>query len=279
MRRTLLGAGAAGVSMDEVESTYRAWLAATHGPAHARRTADRNAAFLLPHLQPGMRLLDVGCGPGSITIGLAQAVAPAPAIGIDRSADAVRAAAALAFEHGLAKVRFLVADAVQLPFDDASLDVAFAHTLLQHLEQPLDALREVHRVLKPEGMIAVADADFDGALVAPPDPLLQRGAAVIGHTRRNPRIGKHLRELLHAAGFRRTEASVAAQWQGDEVSARLAGEWNARYFESPAFIAQAEIKGWSTAEEMRAIAAAWRAWAASPGAFSAALWCQALGWK
>ena len=68
-------------------------------PAHARRTAQVNAAFLLPHLKPGMRLLDCGCGPGSITVGLAQAVAPAETVGIDASPDAIEAARAHAADR------------------------------------------------------------------------------------------------------------------------------------------------------------------------------------
>ncbi len=267
------------MSSTDTERGYQAWLRDTHGPAHERRTAERHAAFLLPHLRPGMRLLDAGCGPGSITIGLAQAIAPGEAAGIDASDGAIAMARAAALEHGVANVRFETADVTALPFADASFDAVFAHALLQHLPFPLDALRELHRVLRPGGVIGVADADFDGAIVAPASPALERSAEILRRTRQNAFIGKSLRGLLHEAGFVRTAASVTAQWQGDETSVRLTGEWNARYFESAPFIAQAEERGWATRVEMRAVAAAWRTWSVDPGAFSAAFWCHAVGWR
>jgi ubiquinone/menaquinone biosynthesis C-methylase UbiE len=98
--------------------------------AHAmmgQRTAAQNADFFLPHLRPGMRLLDAGCGQGSITIGLADAVAPGEVVGLDRDPEQVERARALAAERGVTNVRFEVGDAYALPFPDASFDAVFAH--------------------------------------------------------------------------------------------------------------------------------------------------------
>ena len=64
--------------------------------SHAKRTAETDAAFFLPHLKPGMRLLDAGCGPGSITVGLALRVEPAHAVGIDASESVIETARSLA---------------------------------------------------------------------------------------------------------------------------------------------------------------------------------------
>jgi ubiquinone/menaquinone biosynthesis C-methylase UbiE len=83
---------------------------------YATRTADRQAAFVLPHLRPGMDLLDVGCGPGTITLGLAQAVAPGHVTGIDHDSVHVEAATALAAERGVNNVTFQTGDALSLPF-------------------------------------------------------------------------------------------------------------------------------------------------------------------
>src|SRR5262249_53979291 len=124
---------------------------------HGARSASRNAAFLLPHLRPGMSIVDVGCGPGAITIGLAEVVAPAVVIGIDLDQDAIARAQALAAERGLANVQFQVGSVYQLPFPDGSLDAAFAHTLFMHLEQPASAVAEVLRVLKPGGVFGVSE--------------------------------------------------------------------------------------------------------------------------
>ena len=104
---------------------------------HASRTVVRQAAFFLPHLRPGMSLLDCGCGPGTITIGLAQIVNPGQVVGIDMESSMVERARALGREQGLPNVHFQVANVFELPFSDGSFDAIFAHTLLYHLNQPL----------------------------------------------------------------------------------------------------------------------------------------------
>lgn len=129
------------------ERPYRtddAWSRAVH----ARRTGEA-AAFLMPHLRAGMRLIDCGCGPGSITADLARALAPGEAIGIDLREDALTQGCALARERGIANVAFQAASVYHLPYADNSFDAAFACAVLQHLAAPLAALKEMRRVLKP----------------------------------------------------------------------------------------------------------------------------------
>src|SRR6516165_8360661 len=109
---------------------------------HARRTGGA-AAFLAPQLRAGMRLIDCGCGPGSITVDLARAVAPGDAIGIDLRADALAQGRTLARERGIANVAFQAASVYQLPYTDGSFDAAFACAVLQHLAAPIAALREI----------------------------------------------------------------------------------------------------------------------------------------
>jgi ubiquinone/menaquinone biosynthesis C-methylase UbiE len=260
------------------DDDYQAWLRSAHGSAHDRRTAERNAAFLLPHLKPGMRVLDVGCGGGSITLGLAHAVAPGEAVGIDSSPASIERASERVAAQGIAGVRFATGDAAKLPFEPASFDVVFAHALLQHVEDPLQVAKELRRVLRPGGVIGVADADLDGSLLAPESAPLRRSTEILRNTRRHPRIGRQLRELLHDAGCERVQASVVAGARGDASAAKLDGEFYARYFAAEPFIQHAVARGWSTREEMQSIASAWQAWSRHPGAFSAAFWCQALGW-
>jgi 2-polyprenyl-3-methyl-5-hydroxy-6-metoxy-1,4-benzoquinol methylase len=90
-----------------------------HHPAvvadHAKRTADTVAAFFLPFIKPGMRLLDVGCGPGTITSGLAQLVEPAETIGIDPSPSVIETAKSLLVAAGQAP-DFEVGDIYQTRF-------------------------------------------------------------------------------------------------------------------------------------------------------------------
>lgn len=264
-------------------TAYRAWRGGAHRPAHARRTAEKNAAFLLPLLKPGMRLLDAGCGPGSITIGLAAAVAPGEAVGVDADETSLEVARAMAAERGCANVRFETGDVYALPFEDETFDAAFAHALLQHLADPLAAVREMHRVLKPGGIIALADADYDGSLFWPTTPELERASALDRRLRElnggQWDVGRRLRGLLHEAGFVRTEGSAVAGCEGTEVSTRMTGEFTARLYDAPEYIAHVVGNGLATEAEMAEFAAAWRAWGAHPGAYWARFWCQCVGWK
>ncbi len=271
------------LDVQKTGEAYERWLRPAHSPAHARRTAARNAAFLLPHLQPGMSLLDVGCGPGSITIGLAEAIAPGEATGLDVSADSIEAARSAAADRGVTNVRFDVGDAYALPFKDGTFDAAFCHAVLQHLADPLAALRELRRVLRPGGVIGVADADHDSMLLWPRDPLIERSLVVLESLRAqrssgDPRVGKRLRTLLHQAGFSRSAGSATVAYDGTAEATRIAGEWQARYLEAQPLIDYASALGLASRDEIAAMAAAWRAWGADAGAFRATYWCEAVGW-
>src|SRR4051812_44510160 len=180
-----------------------------HAPAavrqHGRRSAEEAAAFLLPELRPGMRLLDVGCGPGSITRGLAERLTPGQVIGVDLSAETLDAARQDANARGLGNLEYQEADLYDLPFADASFDVVFAHQVLQHLRQPATALREMQRVVRPGGLLAVRDVDWGTASYWPADPWLDRFVEVLFKTwNRNggePRMGRQLRGLFNSANL------------------------------------------------------------------------------
>lgn len=266
-------------------ANYDRFLRDTHRPAHARRTAMRNAAFFLPHLAPGRRVLDAGCGPGSITIGIGEVVdgggRTGEVIGVDVSADAIATAQTAARDASCANAHFHVADVYALPFADGAFDAAFCHALLQHLRDPLAALREMRRVLMPGGVIGVADADFDGNIIAPSDPVLDASLLLMRRLREaaggNPRVGKHLRSLLHEAGFEDVAASVIADCDGDERAVRRSATFWSGYFWSDALRARAIDLGLATEQEMDAMGEAWQRWGDSPGAFWARFWCQAIG--
>src|SRR4051794_23454404 len=128
----------------------------THGHAdsvlqsHRWRTVENSAAYLAPHLRPGLGVLDVGCGPGTITVDLAERVAPGRVVGLDVSADPLDEARALAAGRGV-QVPFEVGDVYALGAPDDSFDVVHAHQVLQHLTDPVAALREMARVCRPGG--------------------------------------------------------------------------------------------------------------------------------
>ncbi|HET9802076.1 MAG TPA: methyltransferase domain-containing protein, partial [Candidatus Acidoferrum sp.] len=179
----------------------------------ALRTAAKEGAFFLRFLRPGMRVLDVGCGPGSITLGLAEAVAPGEVVGVDFQPSQVARAQALSAARGVMNTRFEVADVYRLPFPDGSFDAAFANTVLMHLREPVRALVEMRRVLCAGGIAGVRDCDFGGRIHVPATPLLERWYELVVRVRRrnggDPFLGRHHRRLLLEAGFARNEASVS----------------------------------------------------------------------
>ena len=137
--------------------------------SHRWRTAENSAAFLLPVLEPGMTLLDVGCGPGTVTIDLASRVGRA--VGLDRSPTVLASAREAAKD--VPNVDFVEGDAYALPFEDDSFDVVYAHQVLQHLTDPIAALREMRRVARPGGYVAVRDADYSAMTWYPRVPGLE----------------------------------------------------------------------------------------------------------
>jgi SAM-dependent methyltransferase len=140
--------------------------------SHRWRTAGNSAAYLLPRLNRADRLLDVGIGPGTITLDLARRLPQGWVVGIDAAPAAVAATKTLAASRGAGNVRLLVGDVYQLGFADGSFDVVHAHQLVQHLADPVVALREMRRVCEPGGLVAVRDADYSAMTWHPPSAAL-----------------------------------------------------------------------------------------------------------
>lgn len=249
----------------------------THGhhaavlAAHSSRTAANSAAFLLPHLRPDHRVLDVGCGPGTITVDLAALVQDGEVVGIDRAGGVLEGAAALASERGLSNVRFEQADTYALPYPDDSFDVVYAHQVLQHVARPVDALREMRRVLIPGGIVAVRDADYGTMVHAPHDPRLDRWLRLYDTVARGnggePNAGRMLRGWVLEAGFLDERTTSTAWCYADaEATAAWGTQWASRVSEG-AFAEQALASGAATMDELNDIADAWRQWAIAPSAF------------
>jgi ubiquinone/menaquinone biosynthesis C-methylase UbiE len=238
---------------------------------HATRTAENSAGYLLGRLHPGMALLDVGCGPGTITLGLAERVAPGPVVAIDMVAEVVEQAKAAAAAAGAANIEFRTGDVCALDELDASFDVVHAHQVLQHLTDPVRALREMARVLRPGGIVAVRDADYASMVWAPAEPRLDRWLDLYHQVaRRNgaePDAGRRLLGWLQAAGFDDVEAGASAVAYGEDAGRRFWGEgWAARAISST-FATQAVDYGLTTPDELQAISEAFRHWAGEPAGF------------
>jgi SAM-dependent methyltransferase len=238
--------------------------------SHTWRTAENSAGYLLPSLTPGLSLLDVGCGPGTITADLALLVAPGDVVGIDASADVVAQATSHAEGSGLTNLRFEVGDLFALDYPDASFDVVHLHQVLQHLADPVDALVSLRRVLALDGVLAARDSDYSAFTWAPSDPLLDRWMelylAVTAHNGHDACIGPRLMGHALEAGFSEVEVSSSTWTYADpEARAWWGGLWADRVRYSR-FGEQAVSYGLSDTGELEAIAAAFGRWAAAPDA-------------
>ena len=249
----------------------------THGhsaavlSAHSRRGAADSAAYLLAHLRAGMDLLDIGCGPASITADLAERVAPGRVVGLDAAAGALEAARATLRERGLSEqVEVTCGDVMALPFEDASFDVVHAHQVLQHLADPVGALAEMRRVTRPGGIVAVRDAVYSAMTWFPESAGLEQWRSVYMATARanggEPDAGSRLLSWAREAGF--TDASASAStWCYATPTDRAwqSQTWAQRCLTS--FGPQAVELGLADGSDLEAMAQAWRQWGASEDAW------------
>ncbi len=244
----------------------------THGHAesvlrsHRARTAANSAAYLVPRLRPTDRLLDVGSGPGTITADLARLVAEVVAVEVDEDAAALTRDELA--RQGVANAEVRVADVHALDLADDSFDVVHAHQVLQHVADPVVALREMARVTRPGGVVGVRDSDYAAFAWYPRLPALDRWLALYQAAARanggEPDAGRHLLAWAHAAGLSDVTASASTwcfatpgtrEWWGVMWAERVTGT---------ALGEQLLRDGLATAGELDEVAGAWRAWAADP---------------
>ena len=242
----------------------------THGhhesvlKSHTWRTIANSAAYLSPYLEPGMSLLDVGCGPGTITVEFADRVAPGRVVGLDASADVI-AKAANDFQRE--NLEFTVGNAYDLPYPDGAFDIVHAHQTLQHVADPVRMLREMRRVTKPGGIVAARDVDYAGTIWYPELPGLAAWLDLYERVHRSnggePDAGRRLKAWALEAGFETVETS-ASIWNFSNAEDRewWGSMWEARVLQS-AFAGDALGKSLATQEELEAISRAWREWADS----------------
>ncbi len=230
-----------------------------------RRRLDPNGAFFLPHLKPGIRVLDCGCGPGTITRDIAKQVLPGEVTGVDFNADQIALASGEAKVQGIANIGFREASVYDLPFADDSFDAVFSHALLEHLKDPVKAAIEMKRVLKPGGMIGVCTPDWGGFLLAPPsEELLLAFEAYKALQNRNGGdvyCGHKLGLYLNAAGF---EALVMRSRYENYAPLTTIGDFLAVNHE------EAGEPGHATT---------WRAWGRRPNGMFSQAWVSCVGRK
>jgi ubiquinone/menaquinone biosynthesis C-methylase UbiE len=248
--------------------------------SHTWRTAQNSAGYLLDSLEPGQRLLDVGCGPGTITIDLAARVAPGEVVGIDAEAEVIAQAQDRCRTTDGARPTFATGNVHALDFADGSFDVAHAHQVLQHLNDPVAALREMARVLRPGGVLAVRDSDYAAFAWAPADPRLDRWLELYHQvTARNGAeadAGRHLLGWVQEAGYAEWRATSSTWTFADPDSRAWWGGLWADRVQLSSFAHQAMAYGFTDPDELADMADGWRDWAARPDGFFAVVHGEAL---
>jgi SAM-dependent methyltransferase len=253
---------------DERRASY------THGHhesvlrSHQRRTAEDSAGYLLPHLKAGLSVLDVGCGPGTITADLAVRVAPGSVTAVDQFADVLNVARAEAQQRNLSNISFVTSDVHRLDIPDDAFDVVHAHQVLQHVADPVQALREMRRVCVPGGIVAARDADYSGFIWFPRLPALDFWRDIYQLAARTnggePDAGRRLLSWALEAGFDDiTPTGSLWCYATPETREWWGGMWADRIRHSG--VAHEMLRlGLASTAQLEEIAAAWRAWATAP---------------
>ena len=251
--------------------------------SYTNRDAVEVADFLVPRLSEGMSVLDCGCGPGLITVGLAEIVAPGRVVGIDIEPTMIDRANRLAADTGVGNVEFQVADIYDLPFDDGEFDVVFSSAVTEHLSDPVRALKEIHRITRPGGVGAVIRTDWSFPFIVPECPELSRFFELFegGFNRIGGSLnrGRFLRLDMREAGFDVVEFEARLSHLLGQDAASASAETYIAWMENiPLFQESVEL-GLTTQEELRSMASGIREWAQHPDAYLSIARAHAVGQK
>lgn len=247
----------------------------------SKRTVATHAAFLLPYLKKEMRVLDAGCGPGSITMGFAELVSPGDVVGIDLNVRQLEYAKQHASEKNIKNISFIEGDIISLPFPDQSFDVVYTNAVLCHTKLPIHVITELKRVVKPGGFVAAREMDWGAQLIYPTNQLLRESMKLreraLKYLGNNYRIGRKLRKLFTDVGFENVIGSANCEVIGDEQTLKDVPEYMAKQWEDALFGKFIVEKGWATHDKIKQFQQALRDFPNQPGAFRCWTWCQVIG--
>lgn len=216
----------------------------------SRRSFSSHGEFFSAYLAPGLSVLDCGCGPGTITLGISERVAPGAVMGVDFGASQIERATRTALGVGRSNVVFQTADCYALPFEDASFDRVFSHALMEHLSDPVRALAECYRVLKSNGIIGVCSPDWGGFMLSPTSRELTRAieayTSLQSKNGGNVGVGRQLGTLLTKSGFKNVQMSARYECY---PSLNFIGEYLALQLERAGDVDSAHVlRNWSQSE-------------------------------
>ncbi len=229
-----------------------------------RRNIRTHSAYLLPYLRPGLRILDAGCGPGTISLGLAEAVAPGEMHGVDMEESQVELARSLARTAGHHNAIFHVGDVTGLPFDDASFDIAHCHSLLMHVPDTHAVLSELKRVLKPGGLLACREIIYDSSFIHPNSTYLRRSwelfSDLLESNDGHPQMGREMKTCILDAGFTNVRMNASFDFFNEPDEIEFAYNYVIRRLLSPSVVDAGIRYGAATSELFHQVISAFGEW-------------------
>jgi len=244
--------------------------------------AQKSLDFILPHLKPDMEVLECGCGPGVVTFEIAKEVSKGNTIGIDIDEDLIDSNNKKVSESNVKNLKFEVADILKLPYPDNFFDIAYMQALIVHMKSPINAISEVYRVLKNDGLIAVREPIMDKTIFSPEEHILQESFELIQKAIKScggdASIGRKLLPLLNEVGFKNIQ--ISASWeQPDSLD-----QWPA-FYEGWSNVFTGKIgdiileNGWCDESQLIKITKSWKKLGKEKNGFAASPWGEAIGSK
>ena len=248
------------------------------------RHAETHAAFFINYVKSGMKILDCGCGPGSITLDFAKLVAPEKAIGIDIEPDHIEKAKILKKIRKISNIDFQVGDINRLPFQNDTFDLVFTHGVIEYFQYPVHAFKEIYRVLKKGGVIGARHCDWGGFLLSSPNEYNMKGFSLfillMEKNGCDTFFGRNQASYLRKAGFTRIIASASYDcWTQTVETARRVGNFMKVLFKSEEYVKPILDSGFADKQTLLKIQSSFDIWGDDPDIFAAEAWGEAVGWK